>query len=155
MGDVMKNSEFVAMLSGVWLFSRCSKKELAALASLTTQLDFPPGKVLATEGQVGSEFFVIVKGKAEATRTGVPIGVLGPGTFFGEMSLLEHKPRVATVTTTEPTTVLILTAKEFDKLIESMPSVDRNMLTVIADRLRDLEERFLPADARVVSKDIA
>lgn len=151
----MKKNEFIEVLGSVWLFSRCTKKELDALASLATQIDVPAGKVLATQGQTGSEFFVIVSGKAEATRSGVPISVLGPGTFFGEMSLLEHKPRVATVTTTEPTSVLVLTAKEFDKLVESMPSVDRKMLTVIADRLRDLEERYLPADARVISKDIA
>ncbi len=151
----MKKSALVEVLSSVWLFSRCSKKELDAVASLVAQIDVPAGKVLATQGQTGSEFFVIVTGKAEATRSNVPIGVLGPGTFFGEMSLLEHKPRVATVTTTEPTSVLVLTAREFDKLVESMPSVDRKMLTVIADRLRDLEERYVPADARVISKDIA
>ena len=151
----MKKRAFIEMLSSVWLFSRCSKKELDAVASLATQIDVPAGKVLATQGQTGREFFVIVSGKAEATRSNVPIAVLGPGTFFGEMSLLEHKPRVATVTTTEPTTVLVLTAREFDKLVESMPSVDRKMLTVIADRLRDLEERYVPADARVISKDIA
>jgi CRP/FNR family cyclic AMP-dependent transcriptional regulator len=151
----MKKGTLIEVLSSVWLFSRCTKKELNALASLATQVDVPAGKVLATQGQTGSEFFVIVTGKAEATRSNVPIGVLGPGTFFGEMSLLEHKPRVATVTTTEPTSVLVLTARAFDKLVESMPSVDRKMLTVIADRLRDLEERYVPADARVISKDIA
>jgi CRP/FNR family cyclic AMP-dependent transcriptional regulator len=151
----MKKKKSAEVFSGVWLFSRCTKKELEALASLATQIEVPSGKVLATQGQTGSEFFVIVSGKAEATRNDIPIGVLGPGTFFGEMSLLEHKPRVATVTTTEPTTVLVLTAKEFDKLIASMPSVDRKMLIVLADRLRDVEERYVPADARVVSKDIA
>jgi CRP-like cAMP-binding protein len=151
----MKKNRSIEVFSSVWLFSRCTKKELAALVSLATQIDVPAGKVLATQGQTGSEFFVIVTGKAEATRNDVPIGTLGPGTFFGEMSLLQHKPRVATVTTTEPTTVLVLTAKEFDKLVASMPSVDRKMLTMMADRLRDLEERYVPADDRVISKDIA
>ena len=151
----MKKNEFIEVLSNVWLFSRCTKKELAALAALVTQVDVPAGKVLATQGQTGHEFFVIVKGKAEATRNDMPIGVLGPGTFFGEMSLLEHKPRVATVITTEPTTVLALTSKEFDKLVATMPSVDRAMLIVIADRLRDLEDRFLSPDDRVIAKDIA
>ncbi|MDQ1449516.1 MAG: family transcriptional regulator, cyclic receptor protein [Actinomycetota bacterium] len=151
----MRKKDYIEVLSSVWLFSRCTKKELQALASLATQIDVPAGKVLATQGQTGSEFFVIVSGKAEATRNGIPIGVLGPGTFFGEMSLLEHLPRVASITTTEPTTVLVLTAREFDKLVASMPSVDRKMLTVMADRLRELEERYVPADARLISKDIA
>jgi CRP-like cAMP-binding protein len=151
----MKKRDFVDVLHGVWLFSGCTKKELNAIASLTTQIDVPAGKVLATQGQPGREFFVIVTGKAEATRGEIPIGLLGPGTFFGEMSLLEHKPRVATVTTTEPTTALVLTAQEFDRLVAMMPSVDRRMLTVVADRLRELEERYVPVDERVVSKDIA
>jgi CRP/FNR family transcriptional regulator, cyclic AMP receptor protein len=151
----MKQRDFVDVLSGVWLFSTCTKKELTALASLATQIDVPAGKVLATQGQRGREFFVVVSGKAEATRGDVPIGVLGPGTFFGEMSLLEDKPRVATVTTTEPTSVLVLTAQEFDRLVELMPAVDRKILIVLAERLRELEERYVPVDARVVSKDIA
>lgn len=151
----MKKHEFVDVLSSVWLFSGCTKKELAALASLATQIDVPAGKVLATQGQPGREFFVVVSGKAEATRGNVPIGVLGPGTFFGEMSLLENKPRVATVTTIEPTSVLVLTAQEFDRLVELMPAVDRKILVVLAERLREVEERYVPAEARVVSKDIA
>jgi CRP/FNR family cyclic AMP-dependent transcriptional regulator len=154
-GGGMRKNEFVELLSTVWLFSRCTKKELHALASLATQLDVPAGKVLATQGQTGNEFFVIVSGKAEATRNGTPIGMLGSGTFFGEMSLLEHLPRVASVTTIEPTALLVLTAREFDTLVASMPSVDRKIMTVMADRIRDLEERYVAADARLISKDIA
>jgi CRP-like cAMP-binding protein len=150
----MRKNDFADMLSGVWLFGNCSKKELTALASLATQIDVPAGKTLVTQGEPGREFFVIVSGKAEATRGGIPIGVLGPGTFFGEMSLLESKPRVATVTTTEPTSVLVLTAREFDSLVERMPAVDRKILVVLAERLREIEERYVPVEARVVSKDI-
>ena len=151
----MKKNERIELLRGVWLFERCSKKELQALAELATPIDLKVGKVLATQGEDGKEFFVVVSGKADATREGVTIGTLGPGSFFGEMALLERAPRVATVTTTEPTTVLVLTAKAFDKLVASMPSVDRKMLIVLASRLRDIEERYVPAEARVVSKKIS
>ena len=150
----MKKDPRIELIRGVWLFERCTNKELDALASLATLLDLPAGKVLARQGQQGEEFFVIVSGKAEATRQGVTIGTLGAGSFFGEMSLLERLPRVATVTTSEPTTVLVLTATAFDKLVASMPSVDRKMLIVLANRLRDIESRYVPADARVISTDI-
>ena len=150
----MKKDDRIELIRGVWLFERCTNKELDALASLATPLDLPAGKVLARQGQQGDEFFVIVSGKAEATRQGVTIGTLGAGSFFGEMSLLERLPRVATVTTSEPTTVLVLTATAFDKLVASMPSVDRKMLIVLANRLRDIESRYVPADARVISTDI-
>ena len=141
------------LLRNVWLFQRCTKKELQALARLTTLLDLPAGRVLATQGEQGREFFVIAHGKVEATRDDVVIATLGAGSFFGEMSLLEQQPRVATVTTTEPTSVLVLTARAFDDLVASMPSVDRKMLVVLAGRLREIEERYVPADARVVSTE--
>ena len=150
----MKKNERIELLRGVWLFERCSKKELQALAELATPVDLKPGKVLATQGEDGKEFFVIVSGKADATREGVTIGTLGPGSFFGEMALLERAPRVATVTTTEPTTVLVLTAKAFDKLVASMPSVDRKMLIVLANRLREIESRYVPAESRVIPTEI-
>jgi CRP-like cAMP-binding protein len=68
--------------------------------------------------------------------------------------LLDRKPRTATVTTLEPTSVLVITATAFSALVESVPSVDRKMLVVLAERLRDVEARFVPADARVTNADI-
>jgi len=144
----------IEFLRNVWLFERCTRKELAAIATLATPLDLPAGKVLASQGEQGKEFFVIVSGRAEASREGFTIGGMGPGSFFGEMSLLERLPRVATVTTTEPTTVLVLTAKAFDQLVADMPSVDRKMLIVLANRLREIEGRYVPADARVIATDV-
>jgi CRP-like cAMP-binding protein len=150
----MKKDARIELLRTVWLFERCTKKELEALAALSTPADLEAGKVLATQGEQGDQFFVIVSGKAEATREGVAIGTLGPGSFFGEMSLLERLPRVATVTTTEPTTVLVLTARAFDQLVASMPSVDRKMLIVLANRLREIESRYVPDDARIIPTNI-
>jgi CRP-like cAMP-binding protein len=151
----LRKQDGIELLRSVWLFERCTRKELAALQEIATPLDVPAGKVLTREGEVGVEFFVVVAGKAEATRTGSPIGTLAAGSFFGEMALLDRKPRTATVTTLEPTTVLVITAGSFDDLVESMPSVDRKMLMVMAERLRDLETRFLPAEERVANREIA
>jgi len=150
----MKRDARIALLRSVWLFERCTNKELEAIATLATPVDLPAGKVLARQGEQGDEFFVIVSGKAEATREDTAIATLGPGSFFGEMSLLERLPRVATVTTIEPATVLVLTGRAFDKLVASMPSVDRNMMIMIAGRLRDIESRYVPADTRVVADTV-
>ena len=146
----MRQDARIKLLGDVWLFERCSRKELALIASQATPVQFPAGKVLAREGELGREFFVVIAGKVEAVRNGVSIGVLGPGSFFGEMALLERQPRVATVHAVEPTELLVLTTQGFGTVVDQMPSVDRKMLTVLATRLRDLEDRFLPASERLL-----
>ena len=146
----MRNDARIELIRNVWLFERCTNKELDEIAKLATPLDLPAGKVLATQGERGREFFAIVSGKVEATRDGTTIGTLGSGSFFGEMSLLESLPRVATVTTIEPTSVLVLDGQAFNSLVASMPSVDRNMLIVLAHRLRDVEDRYVTPNARLV-----
>ena len=150
----LRKQEGIELLRSVWLFERCTNKELASIREIATPLDTPEGKVLAAEGETGSEFFVIVSGKAEATKHGISVGVLGPGSFFGEIALLDHRPRTATVTTIEPTSVLVITQRAFTGLVQTMPSVDRKMLVVLAERLRDVEARFVPAQERVNHPDI-
>jgi trk system potassium uptake protein TrkA len=147
----MRQDERIKLLGDVWLFERCSRKELALVASQATPMQIPAGRVLAREGELGREFFVVTAGKAEVARNGEIIGVLGPGSFFGEMALLERQPRVATVVAVEPTEVLVLTTQGFASVVDQMPSVDRKMLTVLAARLRELEERFVPAGERLLS----
>ena len=139
----LRKSDRIRLLGDIWLFQRCSRTELDALQRVATMLDVPAGKVLAEQGETGREFFALVSGSAEVTRGHTHIGVLGPGSFFGEMSLLERKPRTATVTTVEPTTVLVLTARDFDAVVRSMPSVDRKMLIALSGRLRDLEAQYV------------
>jgi len=136
------------LLGGVWLFEQCSQRELDLLQRAATEIQVSTGKTLATQGELGREFIVLVDGGAAVTRDGTEIALLGPGAFFGEMSLLDGKPRTATVTTLEPTRVLVLTRAAFTTVVTTMPSVDRKMLTVLASRLRDKEVKYVPAHER-------
>jgi CRP/FNR family cyclic AMP-dependent transcriptional regulator len=142
------------LLGSVWLFERCSNKELDLLQEAATEMEFPAGKELTTQGEMGRHFMVIVEGEAEVTRDGTHIAALGPGSFFGEMSLLDGQPRTATVTTREPTRVLMITHTAFNGALATMPSVDRKMLTVLAARLRDIEARYVPANERRSNSDL-
>ena len=92
------------LLGKVWLFERCSNRELDLLQDAATEMEFPAGKALTTQGETGRHFMVIVEGEAEVSRDGTQIALLGPGSFFGEMSLLDGQPRTATVTTREADT---------------------------------------------------
>jgi hypothetical protein len=68
----------IRLLSGVALFSACAKHELKRIASLVDEIEAPKGKVLAQEGQPGSEFFVVVEGTATAKRGGRKVATIGP-----------------------------------------------------------------------------
>jgi CRP/FNR family transcriptional regulator, cyclic AMP receptor protein len=136
------------LLGDVWLFAECSRKELNALEGAVTEMELAAGKILTKQGEIGRHFVVIVDGGVEVTRDGTQIAVLGPGSFFGEMSLLDGQPRAATATTTGPTRVLMLTTAAFNGVLTSMPTVDRKLLTVLASRLREIEERYVPVHER-------
>jgi CRP/FNR family transcriptional regulator, cyclic AMP receptor protein len=127
------------LLGGVPLFSACSRAELNRIASLVDQLEAPAGKVLAQEGDPGWEFFVIAEGKAKATSKGRKVASFGPGSFFGEMSLLDEGPRSATVSAETDVQLLVLTSRSFSTLIADNPSVSRKLLRGMAERLRGAE----------------
>jgi CRP-like cAMP-binding protein len=119
------------------LFERLSKRELEAVAALADEVVLPEGRKLTEEGATGKEFVVIVEGAADVRRRGRKINTLGSGDFLGEIALVTGSPRTATVTTTAPTTVLVITARGFRSLLRSTPSVQLKVLEALASRLPD------------------
>jgi CRP/FNR family cyclic AMP-dependent transcriptional regulator len=131
----------VELLGNVRLFSNCNRRELARIASLVDEVDAPEGKVIVREGEPGRECFVIGDGKARATIRGKGSVVLGPGSFFGEMSLLDQGPRSATVTAETDMHLLVLGSREFSSLVNEVPTVAVRMMRGLAERLRGAERR--------------
>ena len=125
---------YKARLHDVPFFSMLKKKDLTAIAQQTDEVDVPAGKVLAQEGDVGHEFFVIEEGTAEVTRDGQRIGELGPGDFFGEMALLEEERRTATVTATSPMTLIVMTRASFRAMDQSLPGIHAEVHAAIEQR---------------------
>ncbi len=123
-----------AQLRSVPFFSGLGKKELAAVAQQTDELDLPEGKVIAQEGDFGHEFFVVEEGTAEVTRGGDKVAELGPGDFFGEIALLEEDRRTATVTATSPMKVVVMSRADFRALDASMPRVHAGVCAAIEER---------------------
>ncbi len=83
-------------------------------------------------------FFLIVAGSVSVVRDGEELARLGPGEFFGELSLLDRQPRMASVVADEPTTCLALPSWEFPKLLETEPRIASAVLKEVASRLRAL-----------------
>ncbi|HEV7885997.1 MAG TPA: cyclic nucleotide-binding domain-containing protein [Acidimicrobiales bacterium] len=127
------------LIGGVGLFTGLNQREVGRVAALVDEIRVEPGQVLCREGRPGSEFFVIAAGRAEATLRADHLAYLGPGAFFGEMSLLDRGPRSATVTATTPMHLLVLDARSFLGLLADHPAVARKVMRGLAERLRASE----------------
>jgi CRP/FNR family transcriptional regulator, cyclic AMP receptor protein len=132
----------VELLRHAWLFSGCSDDELARIAGLAVPRDAVIGDLLCTEGAPGDDFFVVVKGSAEASVGGEKVGELGAGSFFGEMALIDGGDRTATVTAVSPMSLLVLSRNDFNSMLaSSMPTIAPKLLEVVGQRMRDLQEQ--------------
>ena len=140
-GPMRGRNAYVDHLRAVPMFSACSQKELGAIARSGTFVDVAEGAALCREGELAREFFVIGEGKATVSRNGREVATLGPGDFFGELSLLDRTPRDATVTAASSMVVFVMTAPEFGGLLASAPTVTHKVLVGMARRLHELDRR--------------
>ena len=122
------------------LFRNLSRADLVELAMATEDLEVEPGKVLAREGDIGQEFFVIVDGDVSVTKDGEEVRQLGSGDFFGEIALIWDSPRrTATVTASTPVRFFVLTRQAFRGLIDHHPDIEAKVLEVLEERVRTTE----------------
>lgn len=125
----------VELLRRAPLFARCSKRDLAEIARVADEIDLSAGKALTREGERGREFVILLAGTAEVRRNGRKLNSLGPGDFLGEIALFSRSPRTATVTTTSPVRLLVLTDRAFDTLLGRYPGILGKVLAAMAERL--------------------
>ncbi len=128
-------------LSNIWVFSTCSKVELQKIRKAFTEISTPSGRLLCEEGSPGEEFFVILEGTADVIRNGRKVNTLGPGQFFGELALLDHKPRSATIRSATEMTLLVLEQRQFTGLLAEIPGLTKKLLQAVAGRLRAADSK--------------
>lgn len=129
----------IDLLARVPLFAGLSRKHLRQLAAHADVVGFRERETIVETGQPGGTFYVIVEGEARVARGTRTIGRLGPGDFFGEISLLDGGPRTATVRAETPVVAIRIFKRSFDAVVSSDPSVATKILVVVAARLRDAE----------------
>lgn len=137
----------------------------AALASVATHVQeevFPAGQVVFEEDDPGETVYFVVSGSVQVSKMlahgqEYPLRVLGPGEFFGEMALLEDKPRSARVSTLTPATLLVVSRQAFNTLIERLPMVAISFLRAISARLRmrQQEQEVLLAEKQALVEELA
>ena len=123
-------------LRSIWLFSGCTASELRRIRGSLDEVVVPPGKVLVEQGRVGLELFLIVSGTASVIRNGKTVASLGPGGYFGELALLDRKPRSASVVSDSEMDLLVLSQRQFNSVLQAAPAISRKLLAAMADRVR-------------------
>ncbi len=129
-----------ALLAEARLFDGVDADGMDRIAAVAVEVDFPADHVIARQGEVGTGFFVIIEGGVRVVRDGRTIARLGPGDFFGELSVLDGRPRVAQVLADGPATCLALATWDFEAVLLAEPRVSLAILRGLAGRLRDLTE---------------
>jgi CRP/FNR family cyclic AMP-dependent transcriptional regulator len=128
-------------LSKIWLFSTSSAKDLRTIRKALEEVTVPPGRVLCEQGTIGREFFLIVKGEASVRRNNRKVATLGTGQYFGELALLDRRPRSASVISDNEMNLLVLGQRQFNGVLDAVPALSRKMLAAMATRLREADER--------------
>ena len=136
----MTHDRRLEMLGACRLFSGASADDLAAVAGRATEVEFAAGHVIARQGEIGTGFFVVVDGAARVVRDGELLARIGPGDFFGELSVLDGLPRTAQVVADGPTRCLALASWDFEAVLADHPSLALAILRGLAVRLRAVTE---------------
>lgn len=132
----LRRDSKIDLIRKVPLFSQCTKRELTAISAAADLIEVPEGMALVTEGGHDRELMVIVDGNVEVRRGGRKIATLESGEFFGEIAMISGGPRTATVTTTSPTSLLVIGERQFGALVEETPSIATSVLQVLGERFQ-------------------
>jgi CRP/FNR family cyclic AMP-dependent transcriptional regulator len=127
------------MLRRVPLFAGLNERGLEDVGRLTDEIDLPAGTTLMQQGTTGHDFFLILDGTVSIERDGKVVNRLGEGEFFGEIALLDGRPRSASVKTETSSRLLVLGHREFNSLVDEFPEVRIAVLQALAQRVRRLE----------------
>ena len=131
----MPRDEKLEHLKRVPLFARMGHRELERLGQLADEIEVGLDQVLTEQGRIGHEFFFVIDGHLVVLDGNRPIANLGPGDFFGEIALIAHTPRTATVTTAGNVDLLVITAQSFKTLLEHQPAIASKVLAALAERI--------------------
>src|SRR5881394_4527026 len=139
--------ERVAGLKAVPFFTQLAEGELDILRALAAEKHYPKNAVVLTEGEMGDSLYMIQSGKVKVfigDQEGreMILKILGPGDFFGEMSMIDKQPRSASITTLESAVFLVLSHSSFEKCVEKIPRIANMVMRVLAQRVREADKKI-------------
>ncbi len=147
--DVRKPAvgERTMTLKAVPFFTQLSDSELDLVRAVAAEKSYAKTAVVLTEGEMGDSLYMIVSGKVKVfigdeEGREIILKILGPGAFFGEMSMIDKQPRSASVTTIEPSSFLVLTHVAFERCVEQAPRIANMVMQILAQRVREADRKI-------------
>ncbi len=141
------HGEEMSFLRGVPIFFGLSSHQLGRIMQAIQKRKYYAGEILFQEGQIGKAVFIIKTGRVELVKNvpegGEPrlLGNLGPGQIFGEMALLEHRPRTASARVVEDGEIFLLYTATLEALLKNHPAIGVKLMRNIAVMLSALLRR--------------
>src|SRR5947207_703370 len=134
-------------LKAIPFFTELSERELDVVRSVATEKQYPKNAVVLTEGEMGDSLYMIQSGKVKVfigdqDGSEMILKLLGPGAFFGEMSMIDKQPRSASVTTLESSVFLVMSHASFEKCIEEVPRIATIVMRILAQRVREADKKI-------------
>jgi CRP/FNR family cyclic AMP-dependent transcriptional regulator len=135
------------MLRSIPLFQDLSDADLEVIDEMATEKQVPKGTVIMTEGEVGDSLYTIISGRVKVfigdeDGREIILKILGPGDFFGEMSMVDSQPRSASVSTLENSVVKVLSHQAFEQCLARAPRIATLVMQALAKRLRDADRKI-------------
>jgi CRP/FNR family transcriptional regulator, cyclic AMP receptor protein len=125
-----------ALLATLPLFRTLDAEGMAVVSAAAVEVEFAADRVIARQGEVGSGLFILAEGTVRVVRDGHTVRRLGPGEFFGELSVLDGEPRNASVVAEVPVTCLALATWDAERILREHPGVALAILREVVARLR-------------------
>jgi len=135
------------MLRSIPLFKDVNDDDLRVMEAVAIEKHVPKGQVVLTEGEVGDSLYTIASGRVKVfigdeDGREIILKILGPGDFFGEMSLIDSQPRSASVSTLEASVFRVLSHQDFEMCLERAPRIGSTVMQALAKRLRDADRKI-------------
>lgn len=136
-----------AALASIPMFRHLGNWQRARLAQHFCRRAYPAGAVIVRQGDTSMSFYIVLSGRVRVVRhsagdDGIDINEEGPGSFFGEMGVIDDLPRAATVMALEPTECGLLAKWDFQRELSADPGIALSLISVLNARIRTLEDRL-------------
>ena len=137
----------ILLLKKIEMFEGLTVSELAAVGSVTEEVQFQPGEIVIKKGEMGETMYLIIKGEVsvhigDANGKEIEVDRIKAGDYFGEMALFEDVPRSATIRTETDSRLLVLHNQEFNEIVREYPQIALTICKVLSSRIRTLHEKI-------------